>query len=68
MLLEICICYWIWILKMMKKSLPLDYEEKVDKALMQPNLRGPKKIGHEFVHMLTLNGLNFEGGYFLIDI
>jgi hypothetical protein len=53
---------------MMKKSLPLDYEEKVDKALMQPNLRGPKKIGHEFVHMLTLNGLNFEGGYFLIDI
>lgn len=37
--------------------LPLDSEEKVDKASMQPNLRDPRRIGHEFKSKALLDGL-----------
>ena len=48
--------------------LPSDCEEKVEKASMQPNLRDPRKIGHEFVDMLTLDGLKIGHEDFLTDI
>lgn len=45
--------------------LPLDCKEKVDEASMQPNLRDPKKIGHEFVNKAALDGLKVGGEDFL---
>ena len=45
--------------------LPLDSEKMVDKASMQPNLRDPRRIGHEFVSKATLDGLKIGGEGFL---
>ena len=48
--------------------LPLDCEEKVERASMQPNLRDIRKIGHEFMDKSTLNGLKVGSEDFLTDI
>ena len=48
--------------------LPSDYGEKVEKASMQPNLRDPRQIGHEFVDMTTLDGLKVGCEDYLTDV
>lgn len=48
--------------------LPLDCEEKVDKASMQPHLRDPRKIGHEFIDKILLDGLKVGCEGFLTKI
>ena len=48
--------------------LPSDCEEKVERASMQPNLRDPKKIGHEFEDMSTLDGLKVGSDDLLTDV
>lgn len=42
-------------------SLPLDCAEKIGRASRQPNLRDTRKIGHEFVDRMTLDGLKVGG-------
>jgi len=47
--------------------LPSNYEEKVERATMQLNLRDLKKIGYEFTDM-ALDGLKVEGENFLTEV
>lgn len=49
-------------------ALPLlsDFEERIKGASMQPNLRDPRKVGHEFKDNLTLDSLKIEWDKFLI--
>ena len=48
--------------------LPLDCEENVEKASMQPNLRDPKKIGHKFKDLSTLDGLKVGSDDLLTNV
>ena len=39
--------------KLVALPLPLDHEEKVERASMQLNLRDPKMVGYEFSNMIS---------------
>lgn len=41
--------------KQVALPLPSNFEERIEKAFRQPNIRDPKKIGHEFKDELSLN-------------
>jgi hypothetical protein len=46
--------------------LPSDCEENIERASIQPNLRDPKIVGHEFIDM-KLDGLKVRCEDFLME-
>lgn len=54
--------------KLVALLLSLDCEEKIGRASRQPNLRDTRKIGHEFINRMTLDGLKVRSEEFFTKI
>lgn len=54
--------------KLVALLLSLDCEEKIGRASRQPNLRDIRKIGHEFINRMTLDGLKVGSEEFFMEI